>query len=97
MEIVGRGQNLDKTSSEVKINDCKHFLGRFIVGIEHKDDMVWSQIEFSKITGIFPRYLWAWSFDHDPPSKKTVSGRNLIKNGYKIKNNPGSNFSYDLQ
>ena len=46
---------------------------------------------------IFPRYKWVRSFEHVPPSEKTVSGRNSIENTIKNKNNPGSNFSKDLQ
>ena len=51
---------------------------------------------FSKITGIFPGSIWAWSFEHYPPSGKTISGRNSIKNDLKSKYNTGTNLYKDL-
>ena len=63
------------------------------MGIEHQH----TKIRLFQIFKIFPRYKWAWSFEHVPPSEKTGAGRNSIKNTIKNENNPGSNFSKDLQ
>ena len=52
---VGCGPNLTTLSPEVKIDYWKRFIGQFIVGVVPKHDMVWSEIQFSKITGIFPQ------------------------------------------